>query len=170
MSPRPGRSKSPPGGLPHAVAFGINASRNLIVQATGSAMVVLTGLIVFPWQLVVAWAAAMVSVATLEHQLLRVVARGGRYAARAARGAPILRVLATTLYAVAALFLVAKGGGGERMFAFALICASMVHVLMRYYRTRWILLASLAPHVTVLELIAVLHAKIALAASACSSW
>src|SRR3569623_786735 len=86
MSPRPGRSKSPPGGLPHAVAFGINASRNLIVQATGSAMVVLTGLIVFPWQLVVAWAAAMVSVATLEHQLLRVVARGGRYAARAARG------------------------------------------------------------------------------------
>src|SRR6185312_14047374 len=107
----------------------INARRNLLVQATGIAMVVLTGLIVFPWPPVIAWAAAMVAVATLEHQLLRVVADGGRYATRAAAGAPVLRVMATTLYAVAALFLVAKGGGGERLFAFALICASMVHVL-----------------------------------------
>jgi len=163
MPPRPGNAFAPPGGLPHAVAFGINARRNLIVQASGIAMVVLTGLIIFPWQLVIAWAAAMVAVATLEHRLLRVVARGGRYARRAAAGAPALRVMATTLYAVAALFLVAKGGGGERMFAFALICASMVHVLMRYYRTRWILLASLAPHVAVLALIAVLQAKTALA-------
>jgi len=163
MSPRPGTLKAPPGGLPHAVAFGINASRNLIVQSTGIAMVVLTGLIVFPWLQVSAWAAAMAAVATLEHQLLRVVARGGRHAARAAAAAPVLRVMATTLYAVAALFLVAKGGGGERMFAFALICASMVNVLMRYYRTRWILLASLAPHVAVLALIAVLQAKTALA-------
>jgi len=163
MSPRPGTSKTPPGGLPHAVAFGINARRNLLVQASGIAMVVLTGLILFPWTLVIAWAAAMVTVATLEHQLLRVVARGGRYAKRAAGGAPVLRVMATTLYAIAALFLVAKGDGGERMFAFALICASMVHVLMRYYRTRWILLASLAPHVAVLALLAFLQAKMALA-------
>jgi signal transduction histidine kinase/CheY-like chemotaxis protein len=164
MSPRPGTSAVPSHGLPHAVAFAIQASRNLAVQAAGVGMVVLTGLIVLPWPAVAIWAAAAVAVVALEHQLLRVVARGGRFARRAAAVAPVLRVMATTLYAFAALVLVSKGGGGERLFAFALICASMVHVLMRYYRTRWILLISLAPHVAVLALIAVLQARAALAA------
>jgi signal transduction histidine kinase/CheY-like chemotaxis protein len=164
MSPRPGTSTAPTYGLPHGVAFAIQASRNFAVQAAGVGMVVLTGLIVLPWPLVAAWAAATIAVVTLEHQLLRVVTKGGRYAGRAAAVASGLRVMATTLYAFAALVLVSKGGGGERLFAFALICASMVHVLMRYYRTRWILLISLAPHVAVLALIAFIQARLALAA------
>jgi signal transduction histidine kinase/CheY-like chemotaxis protein len=164
MSPRPGPSTAPSYGLPHGVAFAIQASRNFAVQAVGVAMVVLTGLIVLPWPVVAAWAAATIAVVTLEHQLLRVVTKGGRSAARAAAVASGLRVMATTLYAFAALVLVSKGGPGERLFAFALICASMVHVLMRYYRTRWILLISLAPHVAVLALIAVIQAQAALAA------
>ncbi|WP_372785354.1 ATP-binding protein [Phenylobacterium sp.] len=164
MSPRPGTSTDANYGLPHAVAFTIQASRNLVVQAVGVGMVVITGLIVLPWPLVAGWAAATTAVVTLEHQLLRVVTKGGRFAGRAAAFAPVLRVMATTLYALAALFLVSKGGGGERLFAFALICASMVHVLMRYYRTRWILLVSLAPHVAVLALIAFVQARTALAA------
>jgi signal transduction histidine kinase/AmiR/NasT family two-component response regulator len=164
MSPRPATSTARAYGLPHGVAFAIQTSRNLVVQATGVGMVVMTGLIVLPWPLVAAWAAAAVAVVALEHQLLRVVASGGRFARRSAGAAPVLRVMATTLYAFAALMLVSKGGGGERLFAFALICASMVHVLMRYYRTRWILLISLAPHVGVLVLIAVIQARTALAA------
>jgi signal transduction histidine kinase/ActR/RegA family two-component response regulator len=161
MPPRPGTSTAARHGLPHAVAFAIHASRNLVVQATGMAMVVINGLIVLPWPMVAGWTAAAVSVLTLEHHLLRIVPKGGPAADRAATGARVLRVIATTLYALAALGLVARGGPAERLFAFALICASMVHVLMRYYRTPWILVASLSPHVAVLALIAVIQARIA---------
>ena len=67
--------------------------------------------------------------------------------------APALRVLATSVYAVAALALIAKGGPGERLFAFALMSASMVHVLMRYYRSPPVLAASLSPYLLVLGII-----------------
>src|SRR5262249_36325015 len=50
-----------------------------------------------------------------------------------------------------------------RLFAFALIAVSMVHVLMRYYRSRWILLASLSPYIAILGLVAYAQGKIALA-------
>ena len=58
----------------------------------------------------------------------------------------------TTLYAAAAFVLLVKGDGGEKLFAFALMSASMVHVLMRYYRSPPILLASLAPWIGILGL------------------
>jgi len=78
--------------------------------------------------------------------------------------APLLRVLATTLYALAALVLIVKGGPVERMFAFALMSVSMVHVLMRYYRSRLVLMASLSPYAAILGLVAYGQARIALAA------
>ena len=106
MPPRPGTSTESQFGLPHAVALAVHTSRNLVVQVTGVAMVVLVGLVVVPWPQVVAWAAVTVVVVALEHRLLRLVAGGGRHARRAAAGATVLRVLATTLYALAALLLV----------------------------------------------------------------
>jgi signal transduction histidine kinase/ActR/RegA family two-component response regulator len=75
---------------------------------------------------------------------------------RAARiAAPSLRILATTIYALAALVMIAKGAPGVRLFAFALISASMVHVLMRYYRSPLVMLASLLPHIAILVLVGI---------------
>ena len=138
---------------PHPVAFSIQISRNLTVQGLGVAMVVLTGLNVLPWLLVLAWTVVMAAAVAAEHQFLRLVARGGRLSRIAGLAAPPLRVLATTLYALAALALIARGGPGERLFAFALISASMVHVLMRYYRSPVILVASLSPYLFVLAIV-----------------
>jgi signal transduction histidine kinase/CheY-like chemotaxis protein len=150
-------------GLPHAVAFAIQASRNIVVQATGLVMVVVTGLGVAPWPYLTGWTVAAFVVLATEDLLLRHVARSGRFARAAGRCAPWLRILATTLYACAAFMLIVKGGPVERLFAFALMCVSMVHVLMRYYRSRWILLVSLSPYMAILGLVAYGQARIAMA-------
>ena len=163
MSPRPGQSPTTAAGLPHAVAFAIQANRNIVVQATGLIMVVVTGLGVVPAPNLLAWTLAAFVVLTTENLLLHQVARGGRFAHAAGRWAPWLRILATTLYALAAFMLIVKGGPVERLFAFALMTVSMVHVLMRYYRARWILLASLSPYMVILGLVAYAQARIALA-------
>jgi signal transduction histidine kinase/ActR/RegA family two-component response regulator len=138
---------------PHPVAFSIQISRNVAVQGLGMAMVSLMGLSVTPWPYVLGWTLVAVGAVALEHRVLRLVAGGGRYAQAAGAWAPSLRVFATTLYALAALVLIARGGPGERLFAFALMSASMVHVLMRYYRSPWILVASLAPYLAVLAIV-----------------
>ena len=163
MSPRPGMSPTTAAGLPHAFAFAVQASRNIVVQATGLVMVVVTGLGVVPWPYLMGWTVAAFVVLATEDLLLRHVARSGRFAPAAGRCAPWLRILATTLYAVAAWMLIVKGGPVERLFAFALMSVSMVHVLMRYYRSRWILLASLSPYMAILGLVAYGQARIALA-------
>jgi len=138
---------------PHPVAFRIQLRRNVVVQALGMAMVSLLGLTILPWPAVLAWTlAAMAAVAT-ENRLLQVLASGGRYARAAHLWAPPLRILTTTVYAAAALALIVKGGPGVRMFAFALMSTSMVHVLMRYYRSPPILLASLTPYLLVLGMV-----------------
>ncbi len=161
MSPHPGRSLATPAA--RSFAFAIQASRNVVVQATGVVMVVVTGLGVVPWPYLLGWTAAALLVLTAEDLLLRQVTRGGRLARPAALWAPGFRIMATTLYAVAALVLIAKGGPVERLFAFALMSVSMVHVLMRYYRSRWILLVSLSPYMAILGLVAYGQARIALA-------
>ena len=161
MPPRSG-SVAPSPSLQRALAFAVHASRNFVVQALGLSMVVVTALNVAPWPYVTAWALAAVSVLALEDQLLRSVARDGRFGRAAAPWAPALRIAATSLYALAALALIVKGGGAERLFAFALICASMVNVLMRHYRSRWILLGALAPYVAVLGLVAFSQVRLAL--------
>jgi signal transduction histidine kinase/CheY-like chemotaxis protein len=131
---------------PHPVAFSIHIDRNVAVQGLGLGMVVLMMLGVVRWPLVLVWTLVTVATLTIEHRVLRRMAEGGADARRAGAWAPVLRVFATTLYAFAALVLIAHGGGGERLFAVALMSASMVHVLMRYYRSPRILLAALAPH------------------------
>nr|MEA2797032.1 hypothetical protein [Phenylobacterium sp.] len=163
MSPRPGIPSAMPAGLPHPIAFAVQASRNVVVQATGLGMVVVTGLTVVPWPYLLGWTAAALFVLAAEDAMLRQVAGRGRLARPAALWAPGFRVMATTLYALAALVLIVKGGPVERLFAFALMSVSMVHVLMRYYLSRWILVASLLPYGAVLGLVAYGQARLALA-------
>ena len=146
---------APAGAYVHPVAFSIHLSRNLIVQGLGLTMVVLMGLAVIPWPPIMAWAAVALVVVMAENQCLRVISRGGPAARTATRWASLIRILATSVYAFAALMLIARGGPGERLFAFALMSASMVHVLMRYYRSPRIVVVSLAPYMLVLLLVGV---------------
>jgi signal transduction histidine kinase/CheY-like chemotaxis protein len=134
-------------------AFSIQLGRNLVVQALGVSMVSLMGLTVAPWPVVLGWALLAIAALGLEHRFLALMAGKGRFTRAASAWAPVPRVLATTIYAAAALALIAKGGPGERLFAFALMSASMVNVLMRYYRSPLILAASLLPYILVLGVV-----------------
>jgi signal transduction histidine kinase/ActR/RegA family two-component response regulator len=159
MSPRAGNalegSADARTAAPQAVALSVHTRRNIVVQSLGLAMVVLGCLNVTPWPYVAGWTVAALCVLGVEDQMLRAAARGGPNAGRLAAWAPALRIMGTCLYALAALTLIARGGPPERLLAFALICASCMHVLMRYYRTRWTLLAALAPYIAILGLLAV---------------
>src|SRR5579871_3078504 len=162
MSSRPESAADarPPGALARAV----QANRNVTVQAFGLALVGLTAATATPLPLVLGWIAIQTAVLAAEDWLLRRNRTRPDDPGRAgAIAAPALRIAATTLYALAALTLITHGGPPVRLFAFALIAVSMVHVLMRYYRSRWILLASLSPYVAVLGLVAYVQGKIALA-------
>ena len=164
MSPRPGNAGAPSRMLlPNAIAFVVHASRNVVVQIVGVGMVVLTALNVTPWPYVAGWAGvAAVAVLAAEDQLLRMAASGRTGAGPGAAWAPALRVAATSLYALAALVLIARGGPVERLFAFALIICSMVHVLMRYYHSPWILIGAFSPYLAILALLAFTQVKLAL--------
>ncbi|HEY5007344.1 MAG TPA: ATP-binding protein, partial [Caulobacteraceae bacterium] len=153
MKTRSNKAQAILASYPHPVAFSIQINRNVAVQVLGMGMVSLMGLSVLAWPIVLGWTLIAVGALALEHRTLRLVASGGRYAQVAGFWAPALRVFATTLYALAALALIAKGGPGERLFAFALMSASMVHVLMRYYRSPRIVAASVAPYMIVLALV-----------------
>jgi signal transduction histidine kinase/CheY-like chemotaxis protein len=155
MSTSPQATPPPQAGQLQPIAFSIHLSRNLVVQAVGLTMVCLMGLSVLGWRPVLIWAAVAVTTVMAENHALRRLA-AGRASPRLARiWAPCLRVAATSVYAFAALMLIAKGGPGERLFAFALMSASMVHVLMRYYRSPVILAASLFPYIAILALVGV---------------
>ena len=164
MSPRPGNAERPIQSATQAVAFVVHASRNIVVQALGVGMVVIAALNVTPWPYVASWTAMAVVVLAAEDQMLRAAAKAGSFARRAATWAPVLRIAATSLYALAAQTLLDRGHGpAERLFAFALICCSMVHVLMRYYRSRWILMGAFTPYIAILALLAFKESKEALA-------
>jgi len=163
MSPRPGNARTVLDLFPHAVSFAVQTSRNLVVQAFGLVMVVVSAFPVTPLPYLMGWTLAAVAVLASEDLLLRQVARQGPFAPLASRVAPALRILATCLYALAALVLIVRGGPVQRLFAFALMSVSMVHVLMRYYRTRWVLMASLLPYIVILGLVALGQAKAELA-------
>ena len=137
----------------HPIAFSIHLSRNLVVQGAGMAMVCIMGLAVASWPWVLIWSLAALAIVGAENHGLHSLALGGPAARGAMRRAPVLRVLATAIYAFAGFVLVAMGGPGERLFAFSLMSASMVHVLMRYYRSPGIVAASLAPYMIVLALV-----------------
>jgi signal transduction histidine kinase/AmiR/NasT family two-component response regulator len=160
MTPRSGSAATPSPPLRQAVAFAVHADRNFTVQAVGLAMVILTGLNVLPAVYVLGWAGVAIVILAAENQLLRRAASGQ---SPGPTWAPALRIVATSLYALAAFALITRGGPNERMFAFALMTCSMVHVLMRYYRSKTILIAALAPYIAILGLVSVGQARIALA-------
>ncbi|HEY2750029.1 ATP-binding protein [Phenylobacterium sp.] len=149
--------------LPNTMVFAVQISRNLVIQASGLAMIVIALLTVTPWRWVLGWSVAAFVVLALEDILLRVVARGGRFTSAAGAWAVLARIVATSLSALAALALIARGGPSERLFAFALMSVSMVHVLMCYYRSWRILIACLSPYAAVLGLVTYNQAAIALA-------
>jgi signal transduction histidine kinase len=159
MSPHRGKPLAAQDLFPRGLAFAVQTHRNLVVQAFGLAMVIITALPVVPWPFTAVWTLLQLAVLTSEHRVLREVQLGGPRAALASQIAPALRICATTLYALAALALLSRGGSVERLFAFALISVSMVHVLMRYFRSRWILAVSLAPYIAILGLIGVGQAR-----------
>lgn len=134
------------------VAISISLSQNVIVQTSGLSMVSVMGLSIAPWPIVLVWTLVAAVAAGAENHLLRRLARSAGVSPVAA-WAPVLRVFTTAVYAVAALALITRGGLGAHLFAFALMSASMIHVLMRYYRSPRILLASLSPYLVVLGLV-----------------
>ena len=138
-----------------AISFSVQLGRNQVVQTFGITMVALVGLSAVPWPYVAGWAMAAVLAVGAEDALLRRMARSAAPSRLSRVLAPGLRILATTVYATAALVLIAKGGPGPRLFAFALMIASMVHVLMRYYRSPPILVASMTPYLAILVLIGI---------------
>jgi signal transduction histidine kinase/CheY-like chemotaxis protein len=147
------RPAAPQAKYPHAFAFAIQVARNRWVQTLGLAMVVLVGLGLLPWPAIAAWTAVAVISITLENRLLRSIAQDGGHSRAARIAAPAMRLLITSLYAVAAFAFLTFGGLGEYMFAFALMSASVVHVLMRHYRSPKIILISLSPYMIVLTLV-----------------
>ena len=138
MSPHT-RSVAAPPPYPHTAAFSIQISRNWIVQALGLTMVSLTGLAVVPWSWLAGWAVVAIAAAMTENRLLRRMAEDPDFARRVRGFPPVLRTIVTSIYAIAALALITMGDEVERLFAFALISASMINVLMRYYRSPTIL-------------------------------
>jgi signal transduction histidine kinase len=162
MTPRPETSEG--ARRPGAAALSAHTRRNLIVQAFGLGLVILSAGGVTPLPLVLGWAVVQGAVLSAEDYLLRRnlgrADGGGRISAIAA---PALRLAATSLYAAAAFEMILRGGPAERLFAFALMSASMVYVLMRYYRSRWMLAACLAPHLAILAWVAYAQAMIGLA-------
>lgn len=162
--PQPNTSPTKQAATLHSTAFAIHAGRNVVVQALGIAMVSLMGLTVLPWPLVLAWTLVVIAVIAAEHKLLRRMAGGMRFSRAAGVWAPALRIFATTLYAAAAFALILRGeqGTGARMFAFALMSASMVHVLMRYYRSPRMMIASLAPYLLILGWVSFGQARLAM--------
>ena len=149
-------------GYPHAIAFSIQLARNLLLQGLGLGMVSVMEFGVLPWPVAVGWTISAIVVVPAEHRLLRLIAAGGRSSAVASAWAPAWRVLTTSVYALAAFMLTVRGGPGERLFAFSLMSASLVHVLMRYYRSPRIIVASIAPYAVVLSILGIWFARIAI--------
>jgi hypothetical protein len=115
------------------ISSAFHGPQNLIVQALGIVMIGLTGLCVLSWPLVASWMAATAVAALIEDCLLGWAARETPDARLAVRLAAGMRVVMTSLFAVASFVLIVHGGPGERLFAFAIVSAAMVHVLMRHY-------------------------------------
>lgn len=135
---------------PHRFAFAIQVARNGVVQGLGLGMVVVVGLGLLAWPLVLAWAVVTIIAVIAENRLLRWIARAGGQSRGARIAVPAMRLLITSLYALAAYAFLTRGGLGEHLFASALISASVVNVLMRHYRAPLVLLLSLSPYLIVL--------------------
>ncbi|HEY0435108.1 MAG TPA: histidine kinase dimerization/phospho-acceptor domain-containing protein, partial [Phenylobacterium sp.] len=164
MSPQKGNAETVRPRLSAAAAFAVHVSHNIVLQVVGLAMVVAAAIGVTPWPFVAGWAVLAVAVLGAEDLVLRAIGRAGSEVGRLPALAAGLRIAGTCLYALAALTLIARGGGVERLFAIALIFSSSVHVLMRYYRTPWTLLAALSPHIAILAFLAEEQVRVSLKA------
>ncbi|HTK34198.1 MAG TPA: ATP-binding protein [Caulobacteraceae bacterium] len=151
----------PPAEASSPVALSVQVARNLVVQGLGMAMVSLMLMEVFHWPIVVAWTLMAIGAALAEHHMLVLITRGGREGRTAARWAPALRVVTTSVYALVVFGLATQGGAGERLFAYALMSASLVHVLMRHYRAPLMLAASVVPYLAVMSFNGLVFARMA---------
>lgn len=134
--------------------FSMQLNRNRVMQAVAVGMAILMGVTVFPWPLVLGWAIVAITVGAGADHAQRIGDGVGRFAAPAKRAMPALRLLTSATFAIAVFGLFVRGGPNERLFAYALMTASMVFVLMRYYRSPLIFMVSMAPYVLVLLAVA----------------
>jgi signal transduction histidine kinase/AmiR/NasT family two-component response regulator len=109
-----------------------------------ASLTVMAALPVLPLPLVLAYAVAAVASRWLEERL---VATGGPV-----RGM-LLAILASTPGALMAGSLIAWGDPAARLFSYALIAVSMVHVLMRHHQAPPLFVAGVAPHMAVLGVV-----------------
>jgi signal transduction histidine kinase/CheY-like chemotaxis protein len=114
-----------PGGL---------GSHLILVALTG-----LSALSVVGWRGLALWAALVLAVGVLEVRIPLPSLCGAA-----------LTILASILYATASLALIVWGGPAARLFSFALLAVSMVHVLMRHYQSPVVFLLGISPHMAVL--------------------
>src|SRR3546814_15353672 len=101
-------------------------SRNLVIQLTGVACVGLALAHVLTWVWVVPWIAGVVGSSWIEDSLLRRATEAGASGRGLRRTAAAFRLLSSTFWAFAALALVARGDGAERLLAFALLAVPTV--------------------------------------------
>jgi signal transduction histidine kinase/ActR/RegA family two-component response regulator len=137
------------------IALTVQLSRNALVQTLGLTMVSAMGLSCTPWPYVLGWTLLAAAVIAVENGLLQGLTDDRPEYGRTGRWAPVLRFTVTSLYALAALVLMARGGPGVRLFSISLISASVVHVLMRHYRSPKVLIACLSPYIAVIAFIGV---------------
>jgi signal transduction histidine kinase/AmiR/NasT family two-component response regulator len=115
--------------------------------------------------LIVAWFAAVLASSWLEEIFHETGSLGGVPQTRTSRVLPpLFRSVATALYALMAAVLIVRGQAAAREFAFAMMAVSMVYVLMRYYRSSWVFVLCISPHLVVLTWVGVGLTRTALAA------
>ncbi|MDB5451802.1 MAG: sensor histidine kinase/response regulator, partial [Caulobacteraceae bacterium] len=127
-------------------------TRNFLLKALVIAMLAVSGLTVLSWPDVALWVVAITAAALLEDVDWRSKPGLGRLAPLIS---PVSRITISVLYSMAAWVLIIRGGPEARMMAFAVLTSSMVYVLMGYYRSPVVFLASIAPYFIVLGLVAV---------------
>ena len=150
MYPRTATPDVPANAQGCAMAYSVKLSRNLLVQVVAVAMISTMGFTALPASYVAPWAlAAIVALIAEDHALRMSVLRGPK-AAYYAVAAPVLRLTLTSTYAIAAFALIVRGGPTQQLFAFTLISASMLYLLMRYFARPALLFLSISPYAVIL--------------------
>jgi signal transduction histidine kinase/CheY-like chemotaxis protein len=124
---------------------GLLAHLSVFRRLLTGGLIILVGMPVLPFTLIVGWAAAWVLATAVE----QVVSRPRGFVPANAQGLAISFAIAG-LCALAAAALIEWGEGGARLFAVAVMSFSSVNIVLRYYSAPRMLLATLAPHASVL--------------------
>jgi signal transduction histidine kinase/CheY-like chemotaxis protein len=119
----------------------------------GMCVVSLVGLSVMPWPVVLIWTLISVVAVGATIGLHWMAARTNRLS-RFGRAVTLeTPVIATMVYAAAAIALVLKGDQNARLFALALCCASMLQLLMNYHSAMKRLAIGMAPFLLALAVL-----------------